>query len=35
MLLETAASFTENNTSNHWVDRPGAKLVSPAPDPTL
>lgn len=33
MLPETAASFTENLTGKQWVDRPGAKPVTLAPDP--
>ena len=35
MLPETPTSFTENNTGNSWVDRPGAKPVTLEPDPEL
>ena len=35
MLPETATSFTENNRSREWVDRPGANPVTLDPDPEL
>ena len=35
MLPEVAASFTENNRSKEWVDRPGAKPVTLEADPEL
>jgi arylsulfatase A-like enzyme len=35
MLPEVATSFTENNHSKEWVDRPGANPVTLDPDPEL